>query len=119
MIKVMFFLKKADHLSHEEFYDWWLNKHAPAIVADQAPYLRRYHINLAVKDASHLAPSVSSADLDWDGVGIQYFDTVEDYNAVYTRTNRPTTPDTLKHIKEAKRFVVEEYEFDVSTGERR
>lgn len=118
MIKVMFFLKKADHLSLEEFHDWWLSKHAPAIVADQAPYLRRYFINLAEKNAAHLAPSVSSADLNWDGVGIQYFDSVEDYNAVYKRTNRPTTADTLKHIKESKRLVVVEHEFDVRTGER-
>ena len=46
MIKVMWFLKRAPHLSLEEFAAWWLTRHAPDIAADQAPYLKRHVIDV-------------------------------------------------------------------------
>ena len=48
MIKVMWFLKRAPHLSLAEFADWWLNRHAKDIAADQAPYLKRYVIDVRI-----------------------------------------------------------------------
>ena len=45
MTKIIWLLKKAEHLTTEEFQDWWLNSHAPH--ARQAPGLRRYVINFA------------------------------------------------------------------------
>jgi hypothetical protein len=46
MIKVMWFLKRAPHLTQVEFADWWLNVHAKDIAADQWPYLKRYVIDV-------------------------------------------------------------------------
>jgi hypothetical protein len=36
MVKVVWFLRKAEHLSMEEFRRWWLEGHAPMITARQA-----------------------------------------------------------------------------------
>ena len=36
MIKVMWFVKRADHLTLEEFERWWTETHAPDIVDEVA-----------------------------------------------------------------------------------
>lgn len=112
MIKVMWFLKRAPHLTLEEFGHWWLNVHAADIADDQAPYLRKYVVDLRVADDSALAgkPAQESA---WDGIAEQYFDTIEDYNAVYSRTDRPTRADTLAHTSAFERLVVTEHPIDM------
>jgi hypothetical protein len=108
MIKVMWFLKRAPHLTLEEFGHWWLNVHAPDIADDQAPYLRKYIVDLRVADDSALAgkPAGESA---WDGIAEQYFDSIEDYNAVYSRADRPT----LAHTSAFERLVVTEHVMDM------
>lgn len=108
MIKVMWFLKRAPHLSLEEFGEWWLTRHAPDIAADQAPYLRRYVIDLRVADDG--LAGKPAAELDWDGVAEQWFETEADYNAVYGRADRPTRADTLAHTSAFQRLVVREHE---------
>ena len=118
MIKVHWFLKRADNLSIEEFHDWWLNIHAPAICKDQAPFLAKYVIDTTVQDLSGLPGNPKGKDLDWDGIGTQYFRTEADYQAVYSRKDRPTTADTMSKIKAIRRLVVVETEFDVRTGDR-
>jgi hypothetical protein len=112
MIKVMWFLKRAPHLTLEEFHHWWLNVHAPDIADDQTPYLKKYVVDLRVADDSALAgkPAGESA---WDGIAEQYFDTIEDYNAVYSRTDRPTRADTLAHTSAFERLVVAEHPIDM------
>lgn len=40
----------------------------------------------------------------------QWFETLEDYNAVYGRRDRPTRADTLAHTSAFQRIVVEENE---------
>lgn len=109
----MWFLKRAPQLSLEEFHDWWLNHHVPAVARDQSPYLARYVVNLSM-DAAHLPSNRTSQDLDWDGVGVQYFRTEEDYRAVYGRTDRPTTGDTMAHISSMRRLVVREHVIDLA-----
>ena len=110
MIKVMWFLKRADHLTLEEFRDWWLNHHAQDIMADQSPHLKGYKIDIRVEDDRAYAGSPSSQSFDWDGVAEQYFETLEDYNAVYGRTDRKTRADTQANTKAFQRFVVTEYQ---------
>ena len=55
MIKVMWFLKRAEHLSLAEFRRWWLEEHVPDIIADQQPLLT---LN-------------AGEDETWDMLGIQ------------------------------------------------
>lgn len=115
MIKVMWFLKRAEHLTLEEFGDWWLNRHAFDISADQRPHLKKYLIDLRVADDSALAGR-PPGESRWDGIAEQFFDTIEDFNAVYQREDRPTRADTLAHTSAFERLVVMEYEIDVATG---
>lgn len=112
MIKVMWFLKRAPHLSLEEFGRWWMDVHAADIVADQAPGLRKYLIDLRVADDSAYTGRPAQ-DPPWDGIAEQYFDTIDDYNAVYSRADRPTRADTLAHTSAFERLVVHEYEVAV------
>lgn len=112
MIKVMWLLKRAPHLTLEEFGDWWLNHHAKDIAADQAPYLKRYIVDLRVADESGLAGK-PAAEPEWDGIAEQWFETEADYNAVYGRGDRPTRADTLAHTSAFQRLVVREYEQDL------
>ena len=105
MIKVMWFLKRAPHLSQAEFADWWLNRHAKDIAADQAPYLKRYVIDVRVEDESGLAGK-PAAEPEWDGIAEQWFASEADYNAVYARAERPTRADTLAHTSAFQRLVV-------------
>ncbi len=116
MIKVMWFLKRADGLTIEEFHDWWVNKHAPDICKDQSPYLVKYVIDTSVQDTSALPGNARGKDLDWDGVGIQYFESEEAYRAVYSRQNRPTTAEATSKIRSICRLVVKEHVIDVSAG---
>jgi hypothetical protein len=109
MIKVMWLLKRAPHLTQEEFAEWWLNRHAKDIAADQAPFLKRYVIDVRVEADGGLAGK-PSAEPEWDGIAEQWFESEADYNAVYGRTDRPTREDTLAHTSAFQRLVVREYE---------
>ena len=116
MIKVMWFLKKADHLSLEEFKHWWLNTHVFDICADQKPHVKKYVVDIRIADDSAFDGRPSADAFGWDGIAEQYFDTVEDYNAIYSRKDRPTRADTLAHTKAFQRMVVEQFEIDPATG---
>ena len=109
MIKVMWLLKRAPHLSQAEFADWWLNRHAKDIAADQAPYLKRYVIHVREEDDGNLAGRPGS-EPEWDGIAEQWFESEDDYNAVYGRKERPTRADTLAHTSAFQRLVVRAYE---------
>lgn len=108
MIKVMWFLKRAEHLSLPEFRRWWIEEHVPFIAADQKPFLKRYIVDVRVDDVTpFLGRPVG--EFPWDGIAEQWFDTVEDYNAVYGRTDRVTRADTLEHTSAFQQLVVEEH----------
>ena len=117
MVKVMWFLKRAEHLTLEQFTRWWIERHAPDIVADQQPYLKRYKIDARVADDAEFAGR-PEAESPWDGIAEQWFDSVDAYNAVYRREDRPTRADTLAHTSRFERLVVMELEVPVGTGPR-
>jgi EthD domain len=110
MVKVFWFLKRAEHLSLEEFRRWWLDHHAIDLAADQRPYLKRYKVNVRIDDDSAFAAGRPKDESPWDGFAEQWFDTAEDYHAVYGRAHRPTRADTLAHTSRFERLVVEEFE---------
>ena len=112
MIKVMWFLKRAGHLTLDEFRTWWLERHAPDIMADQAPYLKKYVVDVRVGDESGLAGR-PDGEPEWDGIAEQWFETEDDYNAVYGRADRPTRADTLAHTSAFGRMVVREFPQDL------
>lgn len=109
MIKVMWLLKRSPHLTLDEFRDWWLTRHAPDIIADQAPYLKRYVVDVRLAEVDGLAGKPDQ-DPEWDGIAEQWFATEADYNAVYGQVDRPTRADTLANTSAFQRLVVREYE---------
>jgi hypothetical protein len=116
LIKVMWFLKRADHLTLDEFRDWWVNRHAHDIRADQAPYLDRYVVNVREnEDVLTGRPAAETGkpaeEPDWDGVAEQWFADAAAFDAVYGRTDRPTREDTLAHTSRWNRLVVREWEY--------
>ena len=107
MIKVMWFLKRAEHLSLEEFHRWWIETHVPAIVAAQKPHLRKYVVDL--RWAEDPLPGKPKDEMDWDGVAEQWFETEDDFKAVYGWTTvSATRADTLRHVSRQARLVVRE-----------
>ena len=104
----MWFLKRAEHLTFEEFKQWWLNEHALDVARFQSPHLRKYVVNLKA-DESQLGAGTSE-QLDWDGIAEQWFESEEAYHAAYSAKPSPTRDDTLAHTSRFARFVVEEHD---------
>jgi hypothetical protein len=109
VIKVMWFLKRAEGMSLEAFRDWWLNRHAHDVARHQEPYLLRYVVNVR-RDDSCLGGRPSD-DHEWDGVAEQWFADEAAYNAVYHGGPSPTRGDTLAHTSRFARLVVTEHNF--------
>jgi uncharacterized protein (TIGR02118 family) len=107
VIKIVWLLKKADHLSTQEFHDWWLNSHAPH--ARKAPGLRKYVINFA-REKDDLAGK-PTWDCQWDGVAEQWFDDEDALNRAYSRpVSGEIRQDTLAHVARLERVIVREIE---------
>ena len=115
MLKVLLLVKKAEHLSQSEFYDWWINKHAPHVVKDQAPYLQRYLMNTRDGEWGSFPVSFAQDDEEWDGAAELYFRNEEDFRAIYAK-KFSTTGDTAKHVKAIRRLVMREHEIDIENG---
>ena len=80
MIKIVWLLKKADHLTDEQFKNWWLESHVP--VARTAPGLRKYVVNFGRIDNLAGKPTF---ECEWDGVAEQWFDDEAALNVAYSR----------------------------------
>jgi hypothetical protein len=109
MIKVMRFLKRAEHLWLEEFTCWWLEEHAFDMAHHQSPRLRSYIVNVRTADSG--LPAAAPDGFDWDGVTEQWFDSVEAYQAAYSMNPSPTRADTLAHTSRFARMVFTEKAF--------
>ena len=115
MLKVMWFLKRADHLTLDDFHRWWMETHVPAVVEAQRPYLKKYVVNL--RSPEDLLPGKPSNETDWDGVAEQWFETEDDFKAVHGRASvGATRADTLKHVSRLARMIVRENTIQVETG---
>jgi len=115
MIKVMWFLKRADHLTLEQFHKWWIKIHVPMIVEAHTPYLKKYVVNLRWPDDP--LPGRPTGEMDWDGCAEQWFETQDDFNAVYGKgTDSITRADTLKNVSRHARMVMHEHSIELHAG---
>jgi hypothetical protein len=112
MIKVMWLLKRAPHLTHEEFSRWWLERHCFDVARAQAPHLLKYVVNVR---APGDALAGEAEEPEWDGVAEQWFEDERAYNAAYSGPS-PTRPDTLAHTSRLMRLVVTEHFVPTDTG---
>lgn len=114
MIKIVWFVKRAEHLSREEFERWWLEEHVP--VARAAPGLRRYVVNLAQPDVG--LAGKPATEPDWDGVAEQWFDDEEALNAAYGReVAADIRADSLAHMSRLERLIVREVDIEPAAGD--
>ena len=116
MVKIVWLLKRADHLSQEEFERWWLEQHVP--IARAAPRLRRYVVNLPQRPDT--LAGKPGHDCEWDGVAEQWFDTEDDLNAAYGRPVASSIrADTMAHVSRLERLIVREVDIEPTAASGR
>ena len=108
MVKVVWFLKKADHLSMDEFRRWWLGDHALAVVEKQGSMLARYIVNIRT-DTDDL-PGAATTPFEWDGMAEEWFESEETAGQAFTLPSAADTPhDVMNHVSKLSRLVVTEH----------
>jgi uncharacterized protein (TIGR02118 family) len=89
MIRLVSLLKRKPGTTHQEFLDYWLSVHGPLIRnCSASKYVHRYEQH----PASWPAEGSGAREPEWDGVTIQYFDSVEAFNA---HMSEPDFPEVL------------------------
>lgn len=107
MVKVVWFLRKADHLTMEAFRRWWLEGHAPMITARQGHLITRYVVN--IRDEDDL-PGNTATPFEWDGMAEEWFDSLEDARQAFSLPSAPETrADVMAHVSAMSRLVVSEH----------
>lgn len=108
MVKVVWFLKKASHLSMDEFRRWWLEGHAPMVVEKQGGMLTRYVVNIRA-DTDNL-PGAPSTSFEWDGMAEEWFENEEEAHQAFTLPSASETrADVMAHVSKISRFIVTEH----------
>jgi len=99
MIKAVILLKRRDDMTLQDFSDWMLKEHVP--LALKLEGLKRYQVNIARENGS-----------DYDGVSELWFDSEEAMLAAYgTEHGKAVAADSMAHVKDRKRIVVDEHPF--------
>jgi uncharacterized protein (TIGR02118 family) len=98
LVKIMILLKRQEHLSFQEFENWWLGQHKE--MAAQMPKLKRACFNL----------TQGEQDLLYDGVSELWFDSISDFEAAYqSEIGKKVAADSLAHVSRRDRLIVEEH----------
>ena len=98
-MRAIILLARRAGASHEDFVDWWLNRHAPLV--RQLPGLRKAVFNVVDQPA----------DGQPDGVSELWFDSVDDFTAAYeSEIGKAVVADSLANVSSRQRFFVEENE---------
>ncbi|MEO0410530.1 MAG: EthD domain-containing protein [Pseudomonadota bacterium] len=107
MIKVMWFLKKADHLSLQEFRDWWIDSHINLVLSLQKDHLFKYVVNIREEDDN--LPGNTAHAFEWDGCAEQWFETEEAFREVYGKsTPSASREDSENNVSKMARMIVRE-----------
>jgi uncharacterized protein (TIGR02118 family) len=94
----MILLKRQEHLSFQEFENWWLGQHKE--MAAQMPKLKRACFNLVQGEG----------DLLYDGVSELWFDSIADFESAYqSEIGKKVAADSLAHVSKRDRLIVEEH----------
>jgi uncharacterized protein (TIGR02118 family) len=96
VIQVITMLKRKQGTTHQEFLDYWRQHHGPLIASlSCAKYVRRYEQHAAVWPAD----GSGQPEPAYDGVAIQWFDSVESFYA------HAMEPDQVEHRADVARFL--------------
>lgn len=92
MIRLVTLLKRKAGTTHDEFLEHWHERHGPLIArSSAASYVRRYEQH----PAAWPEPGSGQPEPDWDGVTVQWFDSVEDFHA---HMHEPDFPEMMADI---------------------
>ena len=98
-MKAIILLTRKPGTTHEEFVDWWLNRHAP--LARQLPRLRKAVFNVVDQPG----------DGEPDGVSELWFDSHADFTAAYeSDIGKAVVADSLANVASRQRLFVDENE---------
>ncbi|MEO5839412.1 MAG: EthD domain-containing protein [Acidimicrobiales bacterium] len=82
MIKVLAFIRRLPGMTPDEFHTYWRDVHAPRFAEspELAPYFRRYELNHRLeRDYARERHPGEVAGPQWDGVAVQWFDSLESF----------------------------------------
>ncbi len=82
MIKVILALKRAEHLTHEEFVDYQRNRHRPLLMSipESKRYMRRFVVSYPVSEPR-------SPGAEFDSIVETWFDDMADLEALFNSDN--------------------------------
>ena len=96
-VKFISLMRRPAHLTHEQFVDYHRNNHANTFMADPTAQrlCRKYIQSHTIPSGLHGFPAST-----FDGVTELWFDTLEDFNQVFTsaRYNDIVRPDEHKFV---------------------
>lgn len=94
MIRLVTLLKRKPGMTHDEFLNYWFNTHGPLIAnCSAAKYVRRYEQHPVSW------PAAGQREPDFDGVTIQFFDSVGDF------MQHMTEPDFPQVMEDTEKFL--------------
>jgi hypothetical protein len=91
VIKVLAFIRRLPGMTPDEFHAYWRDVHAPRFAqsAQLAPFIRRYELNHRLaEDYARERHAVEVAGPQWDGVAVQWFDSLETFRAFEAHPER-------------------------------
>jgi hypothetical protein len=107
-VKVLFFMKRANHLTLEEFRTWWFETHMPDIRKRHGPYLVGYRLNIRSREKDDLAGRPKE-DPQWDGVAELWYRDEAALNSAYSgAAAEGSRQDTLAHVSRLERLIVDQ-----------
>jgi uncharacterized protein (TIGR02118 family) len=101
MVKYVSLLRRAEHLSREQFHRWWIDEHT--LIAKRIPGLRRYVVSLAVGGLD--------GEAEWDGMAELWFDDEAALRAgmLESPEGQAALADSAAHISRSCRFITREH----------
>ena len=119
-VKLFAFLRRRAGTSPAEFHDYWEQRHAPffADTPEVRRHIRRYelHHRLAA-DEDRERSDLEVADAGFDGVAVQWFDSLAEYHAMRDEPKyQEFSPKDAPRYREADVAMVITGEPDVIVG---
>ena len=105
MIKLVFCVRKRSDISHEEFYDYWLNQHGPLVRShSEALNIRRYvQSHTTFVEAGEQIAAARGMQRGYDGIAELWLDDLE---AIQSSTNSEAgRAANIALLKDEARFI--------------
>lgn len=110
MIRITFCLTRKEHLSQEEFQDYWLNTHAPLVKSVASALRIKKYVQLHSRDVAETeaarvsrAGSLAEAPAIYDGVAELWWESLEELRAALASDEGQRAGVLL--LKDEARFI--------------